>query len=125
MQDLENWLQNRVKGKSILQAYKQHGSLSTVNQKHLMDEIYVQVFASKWDIGNKTCSELAKKIIKIFPNEKIDLYYMPPKKTGSNQIHSKGLIPNKLRNCNRYFKSIRTENKKVVENVEFEKLVNG
>lgn len=106
----------------MLHNYQINEKLTPVSQKHLMDEIFSKVSISKWDIGNHTCCKIAKKIIEIFPNESMELYYLPPKSTGEKQVHSKGLIPNKLRNCQRFFKFVEKVEKSTED---FDKIVNG
>lgn len=124
LQDIKKWLQSTVKGRSVLHTYKTYEKLTPVSQKHLMDEIFSKVFESKWNIGNHTSSKIATKIVDIFPNEPYDIYYLPPKSTGENQIHSKGLIPNKLRNSQRLFKNLdKQRNNKADKSLD--EVVNG
>lgn len=98
--------------------------LSSKAQKYLLEEIFCKAYSSKWDMGNKTCFTIAKKIVNIFPSEQLDLYYIPPRATGDDQQHSKGLLPNKFRNAKRTFPVCKNGNK-TSENENFEKIVEG
>lgn len=123
---MRKWLQGTVKGRLILHTYKTHDKLTPVSQKHLMDEILNKVFESKWNFGNHTSSKIATKIVEMFPNEPYDIYYLPPKSTGENQTHSKGLIPNKLRNSQRFFKTLEKQRVNKADNKSvFDEVVNG
>lgn len=116
-QNLESWLKENPKGQFVLKSYEKYKILTSQAQKYLLDEIYCKVHNSKWNFGNKTCSTIANKIVQLFPNEVMEIYYVAPKSTGDQQTHSKGMLPNKFRNSKRLFqleKEVRKEHEKSI-----------
>lgn len=110
----------------ILHYYAINGTLNGSMQKNLMDEVSGKVFHNDWNCGNETCTKLAKKITDLFPNEPYDLYYIPPKSISESQMHSKGLVPNKLRNSRKTIKDV-FQKKQFKDNDDklFQSAVNG
>lgn len=109
-----------------MQFYDINGTLNGAMQKSLMDEVYLKVYQNNWNSGNENCIKLAKKIKCLFPNESLEVYYIAPKSLSEKQIHSKGLVPNKLRNSKKTFKGVIEPKKANIDDDElFDIVVNG
>lgn len=49
-------------------------------------------------------NDIAEKIIKLFPNERKETYFVPPMRVQNHSVNSKGKLPDKYRNLKHYLK---------------------
>lgn len=108
----------------MLKCYDTDTMLHNKAQKYLLEEIFMKAHLAKWETGNKTCLIIANKIVKLFPSEELELYYVAPIATGDRQTHSKGMLPNKFRNARKTFVSdVIPES--AIEKANFEMITEG
>ncbi|XP_077271530.1 uncharacterized protein LOC143902471 isoform X2 [Temnothorax americanus] len=104
--NLEQILQEHIKGDAILFYYKQHGFLNAEARGILLDIVANYMLKINKKPSSYEFGFVSKKICEVFPTEAEDTYYYLPFTNGPSQKNAAGKLVDKVRNTKSLLKKL-------------------
>ncbi|XP_011699087.1 PREDICTED: uncharacterized protein LOC105456607 [Wasmannia auropunctata] len=105
-ENLEQILQDHIKGDAILFYSKQNGFLNAEARGILLDIVANYMLKINKKPSSYEIGLISKKICELFPSETEDTYYYLPYTNGPNQKNSAGKLIDKIRNTKSLLKKL-------------------
>jgi hypothetical protein len=80
IQDLKALLETKVSGQLLMAFYDRTDTLDATLRRDLVSSIVEEFYEKSHCMGMNEFRCMANKIVELFPNESVDVYFVPPNK---------------------------------------------
>ncbi|KAJ1524646.1 hypothetical protein ONE63_011129 [Megalurothrips usitatus] len=96
--DLKKMLKSNPLCKAVFKSYQKDGFLTEDNRGTLTLAITNKMLSIVTNRTRSHYTTMVEKILHIFPKEKAETWYIPPKTEGREQVYARGKLPDKVKN---------------------------